>query len=140
MKDARRRATALVETAIVLPLLMYLLLAMIEYSYVYYTGHRLSNAARTGARVAATSNATDAQVRSAISTLMAQAGLTTYSVDISSIDPGNYQPLTVTVSVACAGNSQVDVLGLSGVTIGAANWLFPLPANLSASCTMAKEP
>ena len=125
---ARRRGLAIVEIALSLLLLVLLLLGVLEYGWLFVRYQQVRNAARDGARVGVTLDATAAQVDSAISSLMAQAKMPTYTASYP--DPGlvlGGVPYTVTVSVKTA---DVDLSDFK---------LFPKPANLSSSVTMRKE-
>jgi Flp pilus assembly protein TadG len=56
------RGTALLETAIVLPLLLFVAVGIIEFGRAYQTWQVLTNAAREGARVAVLPGTTDGAV------------------------------------------------------------------------------
>src|ERR1051325_7013769 len=60
------RGTALIETALTLPLVLLLSVAIFEFGRAYQTWQVLTNAAREGARVAILNGTTDDQVRSAV--------------------------------------------------------------------------
>jgi len=70
-----RRGGVLVETALVLPILVLLTCGLIEYGHFLFIRHTLHGAARQGARVAAPPRATDAQVTSAVASVMNAAGI-----------------------------------------------------------------
>lgn len=57
----RRRGTALIEMAIVLPFLMLVVFGIIEFGSVMYTRHNMTQAAREAARVLAIRDGTTAQ-------------------------------------------------------------------------------
>src|SRR2546428_7880518 len=61
------RGTAIIETALTLPLLLFIGVGIVEFGRAYQTSQVLTNAAREGARIAALSNsaagAVDAKVR-----------------------------------------------------------------------------
>ena len=61
-----RRGAALVEMALVLLLLLTLTFAILEYGWIFLKSHHIANAARQGARIAATPDATPADVDAAI--------------------------------------------------------------------------
>jgi Flp pilus assembly protein TadG len=60
-----RRGTAVVETAIVLPLLLLLILGGIDFGFQLYIVHTMTGAAREGARRIAVRGGTQAQATSA---------------------------------------------------------------------------
>ena len=131
LKYKRRAATA-VEVALFLPLLIILTFGLIEYGWLFLKAHQITNAARQAARVAATPDATTADVQAVVNTLMANAGLSggqyTMTInpgDITEIEPGN--SLVVGISVS------YTEIKLTGVP------LIPTPSQLSSSITMTKE-
>lgn len=131
-KHQLRRGTAIVEAALVLPLLLTLTFATIEYGWMLLCDQQLTNVVEQAARVAATPTATNAAVTSQITTLMnaANMGSSGYTVtynpaDVSVVTKGN--ALTVTISIPYAN---VEVTGVT---------LFPLPATISSSSTVIKE-
>jgi Flp pilus assembly protein TadG len=114
--------------AITLPILFLVTLAAIEYGWMFLKAQEIANAARQGARVGATPDATAGDVTDAVGAVMASADLSGYSTAISpgvGIDSG--ETLTVTVSVPYA---EVSLLGTP---------FIPTPESLSASTSMAKE-
>ncbi len=70
----------------VFPLLLMILFVTIEFSYMFYVRHSLSNAAREGARAAILPDATSADVTSAITTAVANSGFSnlTYTAQMKS--------------------------------------------------------
>ena len=69
------RGAALLETAITLPLVLLMSVAIFEFGRAYQTWQVLTNAAREGARVAILSETTDAQVSTAVRAYMRSGGL-----------------------------------------------------------------
>jgi len=130
-RHPNNKAVAIVETAIVLPILILMTFAMIEYGWMFLKAEEITNAARHGARIAAPPDATNADVVNAINILMTRAGMgeTGYTIlmqpgDITSLAPG--ATLTVEVTVP------YDGIRLTGIPL-------PVPTNLRASMSMAKE-
>jgi Flp pilus assembly protein TadG len=70
------RGAALLETAITIPLLLLISVAIFEFGRAYQTWQVLTNAAREGARVAVINGTTDDQVRQAVRTYMTAGRLT----------------------------------------------------------------
>ena len=64
------RGAALLETAITLPLILFISVAIFEFGRAYQTWQVLTNAAREGARVAVINGTTDDTVREAARTYM----------------------------------------------------------------------
>jgi uncharacterized membrane protein len=128
------RGAAAVEAAIILPLLLLITFAVIEYGWLFLKSQQITNAARHGARIAILNSAAQDYVESEIERLMAKAGMAqskcgywvTYPLgDVESVAVG--QPLTVKVEVLSAN---VDIVNYS---------LLPRPTNIRASVTMSKE-
>ena len=95
------RGQALVEFAIIIPILLAVLLGIVEFARAWQIQQVVTNAAREGARVAVIATATDAQVTSAINTYCQSAGLDMLQV-VMSMSPNvpnqTGLPDTVTVS------------------------------------------
>ena len=132
-KRNRYRGLALVEAALVFPLLLLLTFGVIEYGWLFLKAQEITNAARYGARIAIRPTETAVgDALAAIDVLMAVAGMadTGYGVVISPVDFSSLEAgdaLNVEVTVPCANIAFMN-----------AAW-WPLPDNLKASVTMAKE-
>lgn len=121
-----------VEAALVLPLLILITFGLIEYGWLFLKAQQINNAARHGARLAVTPDATTAQVQEAIDALMAEAGLgdSGYTKTISPANVSDAAPqsqVSVTVSVPY---QNIEIAGVP---------LIPVPSSLVGSVTMAKE-
>ena len=107
----RRRAAAVVEFAVVLPLLLTILFGVIEYGYVFMVRLTMQNAAREGCRVAVlrSSESPYTEVTTRINQVMAPTGLTTYAIEMShaTFDPCNP---TETVNITIPYND-VSLMG-----------------------------
>ena len=128
----KRRGTALVEMAVLLPILLLVLFGMVEYGGLFWRAEQLEATARTAVRAGAVSGGTTAAVNSTISTIMTNNGLASsgYSVTLNPTDPSTLAvgaSFTVTISVPYANVSLTSCA------------LIPTPATLTRSCTMAKE-
>jgi Flp pilus assembly protein TadG len=79
-----RRGGAILEAALVLPILLALSFGMIEYGYFFFLKHTLQGAARDGARIAIVPNGTNAKITSTVAASMQAAGLENsgYQVEI----------------------------------------------------------
>jgi len=104
MKRIFRRGNAVLEAALVVPILLYLAFGTVEFGYFFYVKNNLQGAAREGVRASIPPGATNTDVTSAISSQMTAAGLqssgytvTTTPSNISGLAPGT----TVTVNVQC---------------------------------------
>ncbi len=101
----RRKATrgaAILELAILLPLLMMLVLGILEFGRALVVQEILTNAAREGARRAAISGASHDAALAAIDNYLANEGITghTRSIVPNANTVAEGDPITVTVSVA----------------------------------------
>ncbi len=110
----RRRASAVMEMALVCPLLFYLAFGVVEYGYYLYAKNSLQGAARDGAREAILSTATNTTVQSVVDAAMQTAGMqncgysvTTVPATIAGTTAGT--ACTVTVSTTW-GNFHVHPL------------------------------
>ena len=95
-----RRGAAMVEFALILPVLVLILFGVIEFGRMVMVHQVLVNASREGARLAVLPGTTSAQVQNTIDGYMASAGITGHTAtfpDPNTIPPG--QSLTVSVSV-----------------------------------------
>ena len=126
--NRRCKGLAVVEAAIVFPLLILLTVGIIEYGWLFLKAHQLANAARIGARVAIRADSTIGEVTTAVNTVMADARITGFSLSVSpgvSVAPGS--PIEVKMTVPSSNVALVNTP------------LLPMPATLGASVTMAKE-
>jgi Flp pilus assembly protein TadG len=98
----RRRGAALVEFAIVAPLLFLLILAMVEFGRAVMVEQVLTNAAREGARRGILEQSTAAEVQTTVSDYLRNSSIPGASVSVS---PSSFahvgfgDPVTVTCSV-----------------------------------------
>ena len=81
----RRKGNAVMEAALVLPILLALAFGTVEFGHFFYCKHTLQGAARDGARVAILSSSTNTSVTTAVANTMTAAGFTgtQYSVTIT---------------------------------------------------------
>jgi Flp pilus assembly protein TadG len=99
-----RRGNAVLEAALVLPILLLLAFGTVEFGHFFYVKHNLQGAAREGVRAAIIGSATSADVTRAVADAMALYGLRNsgYSVTTS---PGNISTAgegdNVSVTVQC---------------------------------------
>jgi Flp pilus assembly protein TadG len=74
-KRSSAHGLALIEMALILPLLLILSSAAIEYGWLFLNQHELTNASRQAARYASLPDTTSSQVTDQIFSLMSQYGL-----------------------------------------------------------------
>lgn len=112
----RERGTAVVEFAVVLPLLLTILFGIIEFGYVFMVRQTLQHAAREGCRLAIlqTSVAPYANVSTRVSDVMATTNASSYTLDMTHATVAvPIEAVTVTVpydDVSLLGN----FLGIGG--------------------------
>ncbi len=124
----RARAAAVVEFAVVLPLLLTILFGIIEYGWVFMVRQTLQTAAREGARLAVlqTTVTPYTNVTQRVAEVMAPTGLSTYQVSMTHATLAN--PLeTVTVTVP------YNDVSLMGGFFGTHDY------NIGGTCSMRKE-
>jgi Flp pilus assembly protein TadG len=131
-RDRGRRALSLVEMALILPLLVFVTFAVIEYAWMFLNQHQVTNAAREAARLASLSASTSAQVNTEIGTLMTQynLGSSGYTAKLTPTDittATRGQLVSVQIIVPYTN------IELTGFT------LLPLPTNLNAKVSIEKE-
>jgi len=125
--DARARAAAVVEFAVILPLLLTILFGIIEYGWVFMVRQTLQTAAREGCRVAVLQTSVEpyANVLDRVEQVMAPTGLE-YTVTMTHATGGN--PVeTVEISVP------YNDVSLMGGFFGPHNY------SLAGTCSMRKE-
>lgn len=127
-ENRRARAAAVVEFAVVLPLLLTILFGIIEYGWVFMVRQTLQTAAREGARIAVLQTSVDPynNVIARVGEVMAPTGLLSYNITMEHAQAGD--PVeTVQVSIPY---SDVSLMG----------GFFPtIHANLAGTCSMRKE-
>ncbi len=118
------RGQALVEFAIIIPILLAVLLGIVEFARAWQIQQVVTNAAREGARMAVISTATDADVSAAITTYCQSANLDMAQVTMSytpNASTSSGDPDTVTVSYNYTYRlfgPVMDLLGGGGATPG----------------------
>lgn len=127
-RRGRRRAAAVVEFAVVLPLLLTILFGIIEYGWIFMVRQTLQTAAREGCRIAVLQSSVDpySNVTDRVATVMAPTGLTTYTVTMTHATAG------VPVESVEIAVPYTDV-SLMGGFFGTYTY------NLAGTCSMRKE-
>jgi len=131
-KTNRYKGLAVVEAALILPILLIFLMGLIEYGWLFLKSHQITNTVRQAARVAIRADATNTDViDNTIVPLMTNAGLDgkyTYQIipdNVSSAAVGDFITVKITVPYA-----NIDILNIL---------LLPKPDAIGASVTMSKE-
>jgi len=125
---ANVKGAAVVELAVVLPLLLTIVFGIIEFGWVFMVRETLVNASREGCRVAVLQGSTQQDIMDRVADSMAGAGLSGYSVQITTSTPSNP---TETVKVLIP-YGEVSLLG--GYFFGGST-----DFNLAATTVMRKE-
>ena len=142
-KYKRRRGTAAVEAAMMLPLIMLMTFALIKYGWPYVKVQQINNAARHGARVAARADSNVGTIDTEIEGLMAKVWPAAapappdnwYIVTINpdpDPDDGTWSTGTivaVTIAVPYAG-TPLDIISMP---------LVPVPGSIAGTASMARE-
>ena len=103
------RGAALLETAITIPLILLISVAIFEFGRAYQTWQVLTNAAREGARIAILNGTTDDQVRGAVNNYMSIGQLSTVSP--GNIDVNRAAPLGANTGSQITVNYPVQLHG-----------------------------
>ena len=123
----RRRGVAVVEMAVVLPLLLALLFGIIEFGWVFMIRQTVVNAAREGCRVAVLRTSTNDDVGDRVRAVMATLGYaegTEWSFTATDVIAG-VQNVTVSISL--------DAVSLTG------GFILTGGSDMEGTCTMRKE-
>jgi len=125
----RARGAAIVEFAVVSPLLLAILFGIIEYGYTFMVQQSLTNAAREACRVAVLQTTVEpySEVTARVDQVMAATGQTSYTVTMIHANPPTVMTEMVTVSIPYA---DVSLLG---------NFFGARTGDLTGSCSMRKE-
>ncbi|MBI1824906.1 MAG: pilus assembly protein [Planctomycetes bacterium] len=123
----RKRGAAVVEFAVVLPLLLTILFGIIEYGWVFMCRQTLQTAAREGCRIAVlqTETAPYSDVSDRVQSVMAPTGLA-YSLSMTHATTANpIESVTVTVPY-----SKISLMG---------GFFGPHNYDIGGTCSMRKE-
>ena len=141
-RSRNERGTALIETALTLPLVLLLTVSVFEFGRAFQCWQVLTNAAREGARIAVLPGTSDEAVASRVETYLeggqlsapGSATVTVVRNDEISIGAGTASASTVTVGYPFEFIvlQPVARLVVSGSTVGA-------PLTMTASATMRNE-
>jgi Flp pilus assembly protein TadG len=102
---SHERGAALIETALVLPLLLLVVVGIFEFGRAYQTWQVLTNAAREGARVAVLPGTTDSQVETRVNQYLVSGRFPEPDAAVVSIDRNT----TISLGAATATASEVTV-------------------------------
>lgn len=138
-KNKSRRGTAIVETALILPLLLLLTFGGIKYGWLFIKWQQTTNVARHAVRYAIRPTINSADAVDLIDDLMPKVGMDTYTPSVTyggddypPNDEHGGQPVGDTVTV------RIDV-PVASIDILKMPLLLPTPTTLTARMTMSKE-
>jgi len=97
-KSRRSDGQALVEFALLVPLLIIIVLGIVEFGRIWMTMNVLASAAREGARVAAVTSPDHTQVETAVENTLSAANITGATITTTDPDPDNNE-VTVRVQI-----------------------------------------
>jgi Flp pilus assembly protein TadG len=110
-RNNRNEGQAVVEFALVITLLLVIVLGIFEFGRLWMTMNVLSGAAREGARIAAVTGPSPAQVRNAVQNVLDAANIEGATVTIAG--PNGNNEVTVTVQIDYATVTGNFVPGLA---------------------------
>jgi Flp pilus assembly protein TadG len=129
--DRRRRGSAVMDAALVFPILISLTFGSVEFGHFFFVKHTLQGAAREGARAAITPTATNTDVTSTVTTAMTAAGFTsgqytiairnatdTANADVSTVTAGTGVLVKVTANWGTIGLRPLGLIGTGKSVIG----------------------
>ncbi|MCA9235373.1 MAG: pilus assembly protein [Planctomycetales bacterium] len=110
-KSPLRRGTTVVETAVVLPVFLFLFLAIIEFGHAQMVANILNSACRVGARMGSTEGVSTAditaRVNQTLGTAVDPANVSVFVKDASAFDSAS-PPDTTGVSIEALPDLEVD--------------------------------
>ena len=125
-----RRGAAVVEMAVVAPLLLLILFGVIEFGWTFMVHETLTNAAREACRVGVLQGSTEADIEARFTEAMAATGITV-TPDMLTIEPATEENPVLTVRVSVP-YSEVTLTGLT-------SFLGINRSTLGSVCSMRKE-
>jgi Flp pilus assembly protein TadG len=115
-RPRHRRGSAVMDAALVFPVLISLTFGSIEFGHFFFTKHTLQGAAREGARAAIIPGATNTNVSTAVTQTMNAAGFLPAKYTVSIRNAGDTANLDV--ATATAGTGVLVKVSSSWGTVG----------------------
>lgn len=130
-QHGRKRGIVSVELALLTPILLMLVFAVIEFSWFFVNSGYVTNIARHAGRMAVRPDVTNAEITADVVTLLTKNGLgdTDYTLTISAND----------VALVAIGDSVTVNLSIPYADVTLNLPFVPTPSTLGATVTMAKE-
>jgi len=126
------RGSESVESVVALPVMLLVIFGGFEYGWAVLKTVQIEHAARVGARVASLSGVSSQQVTDAVQNALQGSGVVDATVTLDPLDPSAASAGTVIEVRVEAPYASNRLLGLSQ--------MMPLPATLSGSASMIREP
>ena len=127
-----RRGNAVLEAALVIPILLALAFGTVEFGHYFYIKHNLQGAASAGVRAALPEGAKNSDVQSAVADVMEASGLASSGYGVV-ITPGD-------VSNAAAGAKITVTVQASWGTVGVRPLgIIPASKNVRGVAVMRRE-
>lgn len=123
-----KRGQALVELALVLPLLILIIIGMMEFGRIFHSYLLITNAAREGARLGVVGE-TDSEIRTRVKDMAVSLDLTDSQISITPEESLRARGVPLTVKVEYEMDLITPVLDI----------IIPSPFLLSAKSTMRME-
>lgn len=123
-----KRGQALVELALVLPLLILMIMGIMEFGRIYHSYLLITNAAREGARLGVVGE-TDSEIRTRVKDMAVSLNLTDSQISITPEESLRARGVPLTVKVEYEMDLITPVLDI----------IIPSPFPLSAKSTMRIE-
>ncbi|MBC7784142.1 MAG: pilus assembly protein [Burkholderiales bacterium] len=127
----RRRGSAVLDAALVFPILLSLTFGCVEYGHYFFVKHSLQGAAREGARAGANPGSTNAEVTTAVTLSMNAAGIVpanyttkirnsadTADIDVAAQTAGTAILVKVQCTWGTVGLRPLGLIGASKLAIG----------------------
>src|SRR5688572_29502758 len=133
-----RSGNAVLDMALIMPLLIMLTFGAVEYGFALYIKHSLQAAAREGARAAVVSGATATEVQAAVDSAMLAAGFQQAKYTRPpTISPANWTSAAAGTTITVTVNTTWGTAGCKVLP----NYLGGIPTTkvLAGATTMRKE-
>lgn len=140
LKRRSAPGAAVVEMAVVAPVLLALLFGIIEFGWVFMAYQTITNAAREGARTASLQGSTDQDIEDRVNQYMEPARLPQYSLQVvTSIDGAGTGMSAQHYLASDNGRTETVIVSVPYADVTLLGLLPDGSFNLTATCSMAKE-
>lgn len=120
-RPGRRRGNAVLDMALVMPILLYLAFGTVEFGYYFYVKHTLQGAAREGCRASIVSGASASDVTTAVSNVMTAAGFSASKYNSPTVTPSGWASASSGTAITVTVQSTWGTIGIKpSMMIGSA--------------------